>query len=153
MKAERIVSSFAKGTRVLVILSVLVGGTWLIARCTDWLDPPGGSSEPSSSLKQSRFRTTHSQIARQDIDARTRGKSVFRTSRQLKTQVVEEIGRYELQGISGRVGAFKAYFKDTKVRKTLKKRVGDSLGPFQIKEIVKGKVVLERSGEVYEFLR
>ena len=153
MKAERVVASIGKATRVLVVLNILVGGTWLIAGCTDWLDPPSGSYEPSVSPSHAGSRKSYGRMARQDIDARTRGKSVFRTSRQLKSQVVEEIGRYELQGISGRVGSFKAYFRDTKVRKTLKKRVGDSLGPFQIKEIEKGRVVLERSGEIYEFLR
>jgi hypothetical protein len=82
------------------------------------------------------------------IADRTKGKSLFRTMQPLDTKVVDELGRYELRGVSQRGGVFKAYVKDTKGQKTHILKVGDMLGNiFEVEEIESREITLKRGDE------
>ena len=56
------------------------------------------------------------------------GRAPFRTMRRVEDKLVDELGRFELKGISSGKNGAKAFVKDTKRKRTITVRVGDTLG-------------------------
>lgn len=79
------------------------------------------------------------------------GKAVFRTYRKVEQRVVDELGRFELMGTShdSEPERRSAFIKDTKRKRSLTLRVGDTLGgKFEVIAISRDGVSLRRGNEM-----
>lgn len=86
-------------------------------------------------------------ISVEEVSAATTGKAIFRTNATRKVKVVDEVSHYQLQGVSVRDGSPTAYVRDVKLKKTLIKKIGDTLGSYEIKEITNQGLTLKRGAE------
>ena len=86
-------------------------------------------------------------VAIDQVRAAVTGKAVFRTSRAVREKVVDELGRYELKGASISGTERKAYIRDTKMKRMLVKRPGDTLGPYEVVEVNEQGVTVRRGAE------
>lgn len=87
-------------------------------------------------------------IALSEVAKITMGKAIFRTGRVRKTKVVDELNYYQLKGTSTRNGQTRAYIRDNKRKKMLVKHVGDMIGSWEIIEIERQKMTVQRGAEV-----
>jgi len=88
------------------------------------------------------------QITPADIENTITGKVLFRTSATtLKEKIVDELAHYELKGISTRAGQKLAHVRDNKLKKLVTKKVGDSLGAYDVINISDEGVTLRRGAE------
>ena len=88
------------------------------------------------------------QITTADIEKTTTGKVLFRTSAtKLKEKIVDELAHYELKGISTRAGQKLAHVRDNKLKRLVTKKVGDSLGAYEIVDITNEGVTVRRGAE------
>lgn len=88
------------------------------------------------------------QVTLADVEKETTGKVLFRTSAtSLKEKIVDELAHFELKGISTRGGKKLAHVKDNKLKKLVTKRVGESLGAYEIVDITNEGVTVRRGTE------
>ncbi len=87
-------------------------------------------------------------ITKSEVASITTGRAVFRTGRIRKSKVVDELNYYQLKGTSTRGGQTRAYVRDNKRKKMLIKRVGDMIGSWEIVEIEKQRMTVQRGAEV-----
>jgi len=88
------------------------------------------------------------QITAADIEKTITGKVLFRTSATtLKERIVDELAHYELKGISTRAGVKLAHVRDNKLKKLVTKKVGDSLGAYDIIDITDEGVTVRRGAK------
>jgi hypothetical protein len=93
---------------------------------------------------------TAPQITTADIENTITGKVLFRTSATtLKEKIVDELAHYELKGISTRAGQKLAHVRDNKLKKLVTKKVGDSLGAYEIIDISGEGVKVKRGAETF----
>ncbi len=85
------------------------------------------------------------QVTAAEVEKMTTGKVLFRTSAtSLKEKVVDELAQFQLKGISMRGGQKLAHVRDTKLKKLMTKKVGESLGPYEIVDITNDGLTLRR---------
>jgi hypothetical protein len=77
----------------------------------------------------------------------TTGKAVFRTYREKKARVIDELSNFILSGSSTRDGVMRAYVRDTKLNTVAIKKIGDTLGPYEVVDITNEGLTLRRGGE------
>ena len=140
-------------THVIVIAAAVLTVTWLVAVSTSWLDPPGATATPSDANSINRITRSSRRISLSEVDQATRGKAIFRTYREAQARSVDEIGRYELVGVSGRGKRLTAHFRDTKRNDMFSKNVGETVGPYEVVAVEHDGVVLERGNERLELAR
>jgi hypothetical protein len=88
------------------------------------------------------------QFSASDVEKATTGKVLFRTSASsLKEKVVDELAHFELKGISTRGGRKLAHVRDNKLKKLVTKKVGDTLGAYEIVDITDEGVTVRRGAE------
>lgn len=86
-------------------------------------------------------------ITLEQVTEATTGKAIFRSNTVRQVKTVDELGYYRLQGLSVGDGEARAYVRDTKLKKTLVKKVGDFLGPYEITGITSQGLVIKRGAE------
>jgi len=147
---ERVVTYIRRTASILLVMALVLTIVWFISFGTHLLDLPDKLASSVDGEQNQLVSKQRQAFTPQDISSRTRGKSIFRTNRALTAQVVDDIGRYLFRGVAGRTNSLRAYFRDTKMNKTLSKSLGENIGPFRIVEIQKGMVVVERGSERFE---
>jgi hypothetical protein len=86
-------------------------------------------------------------ISAAEVTSKTTGRAPFRTTRVVKPKVVDEVAAYVLVGVSVRGETPKAYVRDTKLKKMLIKKRGESLGSYEIEDITREGLTLIRGAE------
>lgn len=147
MDTRRVQAHVARIGRLFLLTNLLLTGAWLSAVTTPWLDLPLGidtmpATDPGLGNSHS---VGYVDVAK--VKQAITGKAIFRTSRLLPEKVTDELGRYELRGISLRDGILKAYIRDVKRKRILIKEAGDSLGVFEIISVQRSRVTLRRGNE------
>ena len=108
-------------------------------------ETPGLGAQDAAQTVQAQ---TALQITSADIEKTITGKVLFRTSATtLKEKIVDELAHYELKGISTRAGVKLAHVRDNKLKKLVTKKVGDSLGAYDIIDISDEGVTVRRGAE------
>lgn len=93
-----------------------------------------------------RPQTVH--VTAADVEKTTTGKVLFRTSAaMIAPKTVDELANYELKGISVRRGVPQAHVRDNKLKKLVTKRVGDTLGAYEIIDITGEGITVKRGAE------
>lgn len=86
-------------------------------------------------------------LSMSDVQKMTLGKAIFRSGRITQVKVVDELSFYALTGLSLRGESRRAYVRDTKQKKLLVKKVGDTIGSYEVVEIDEQGVHLIRGGD------
>lgn len=147
MDTRRVQVHAARIGKLFLLANLLLTGAWLSAVTTPWLDLPLGIDHVSTSDPGQGSRHSSGHVDTAKVKQAITGKAIFRTSRLLPEKVTDELGRYELKGVSMRNGIVKAYIKDIKRKRTLIKEAGDSLGVFEIISVQRSRVNLRRGNE------
>jgi len=144
----RIQRAMSRATRALIWTDAGLSATFLLVLALG----PFIMQETAGPDAQDAAQTVKAQPALQitsaDIEKTITGKVLFRTSATtLKEKIVDELAHYELKGISTRAGVKLAHVRDNKLKKLVTKKVGDSLGAYDIVDITDEGVTVKRGAE------
>jgi hypothetical protein len=120
---------------------------WLTAAVTPWLNPMYGSQAGAETASMAGAGPVVPSVTEAAVRDATTGKAIFRTNRQVEEKVVDELGRYQLRGVTNGSSGARAYIRDTQRKRTLCKEAGEMLDVFEIVDVRRDGVVLRRAGE------
>lgn len=137
-----------RASKIGVGLGITLTAMLAVALTTNWVDIP----HTALAVKDGEWTDTRNiapNVIPETVVAQTiRGKAVFRSNRMPEMKVIDELGRYELKGISSRAGVLRAYVKDTKRKKMHTVHKGDLLGGiYSVEEIRRNQLILRRGSE------
>lgn len=149
MTLDTIEKRLRRASHILAACAILLILLLGISLTTDALTPSRVPAQASmASWTPERLRMdTH--IDADSVTENTRGRAVFRSSRIRVPKIVDDSGRFILLGTSIRDNVWRAYVKDTKLKKTFILREGDNLGGiYEVVHVESGTAQIQRGSDI-----
>lgn len=143
----RVSSRLRKSVRFFALTDVFLTLAFVLILALDAFTPGQVIDAERGSQESPVDSSAETQISQAKIASATTGKAIFRTSRVTKPKVLDELGSFQLKGIRKGSGEPRAYFRDTKRKQTLTKRVGEMLGTYEIVSIDSEGVTVRHGAE------
>lgn len=147
MKIRAIDCLIRQGLPWLLGVNAALTLLWAVAVSTDWMDPVYGSDFAPGAASMAGIGPAASTVSEETVREAIKGKAIFRTNRQVEEKVVDELGRYELRGVSNGRSGLRAYVRDTKRKRTLTKEAGEMLDVFEVVDVRRDGLVLRRADQ------
>ena len=154
MPVEGVVRGMKRAVRVALVCNIVLVVALVISWVADLGVPRAARAHSEFDGFDRNAGIAHGSIDSATVDRAIYGKAVFRTARAVEEKIVDELGRYQLMGVSVGPAGTSAFVKDTARKQTLSVSPGEQLGvQFEVVSIDQDGVVLRRGGETLRLTR
>jgi len=154
VRIEQAVSGLSRAIRIALICNIVLLVLLVISWSVNLSIPRKSVTDLAMKGLDRNVQFTNTSIEAESVDRAIRGKAVLRTARAVEEKIVDELGRYQLMGVSIGSNGAKAFIKDTARKQMLTVSSGETLGvQFEVESIDQEGVVLRRGGETLRLKR